>query len=66
MGYLIREMREKRGLTQNQLAEKSGVCRTTISALESGRDCVTTTKTPTKIANAMGVTIDEIFKQHVV
>lgn len=66
MGYLIREMREKRGLTQTQLAEKSGVCRTTISALESGQDYVTTTKTLTKIANAMGVTIDEMFKTHAV
>lgn len=61
MGYKIREKREKCGLTQSQLAQKSGISRTTINALESGNERVTTTKTLMKIATALDVTIDELF-----
>lgn len=61
MGYRIRENRERRGLTQSELAIKSGVSRMTISALENGSERVTTTKTLMKIATALEVTIDELF-----
>lgn len=61
MGYRIKKVREQRGMTQIQLAEKSGVSRATICALESGCEKVTTTKTLAKIANAMNVTVDELF-----
>lgn len=62
MGYRIKEVREKQGLTQTQLAKKSGVSRVTISALENGQERVTTTKTLIKIASAMNVTVDELFR----
>lgn len=62
MGYKIKETRERCGLTQSQLAEKSGVSRMTICALENGRERVTTTKTLIKIAKAMNVTVDELFQ----
>lgn len=61
MGYRIKSFREKKGLSQCQLAKISGVSRATIWALESGKEKVTTTKTLSRIANAMGVTIDELF-----
>lgn len=61
MGYRIKSIREKLGLSQVQLAKKSGVSRTTISGLESGEERVTTTLTLKKIAEAMNVTIDELF-----
>lgn len=64
MGYKIKEMREERGMTQCQLAEKSGVSRMTISALENGGERVTTTKTLVKIADALNVTIDELFSKY--
>lgn len=61
MGYRIKEVREKRGLTQVQLSEQSGISRATISGLESGSEKVTTTKTLNKLAEALGVTVDELF-----
>ena len=38
MEYKIKELREKMGLTQDDLAKKSGVNRTTIVYLESGKE----------------------------
>lgn len=61
MGYKIREVREARGLSQEELAIKSGVSRVTISGLENGTERATTTKTLVKIARALGTTVDQIF-----
>lgn len=61
MGYKIREAREAIGITQEQLAEKSGVSRSTIWALENGTKKITTTKTLLKLANALNTTIGNIF-----
>ena len=61
MGYKIREMREKVSMTQMELSRKSGVSRTTISNLENGVENVTTTKTLSKIATALGVKVEELF-----
>ena len=61
MGYRIKEIREKRNLTQEDLARESGVSRATISALENGVSRATTTKTLMNIARALGVSIEELF-----
>lgn len=37
IGHSIREIREKRGLSQEQLAEKMSISRSTISKIESGK-----------------------------
>ena len=37
MEYKVKEIREKAGITQEDLAIKSGVSRTIISGLESGK-----------------------------
>ena len=66
MGYKIKELREKMRLTQQQLAEKSGVSRVTIAMLETKKDYATTTKTLVKIANALNTTVDAIFFTNVV
>lgn len=60
MGYKIKEVRESLNMTQEELAEKSGVSRGTISALENG-DPTTTSKTLVNLAKAMGVSVDRIF-----
>ena len=49
------------GITQEELAEKSGVSRVTISGLENGTERNTMSKTLIKLANALGTTVDQIF-----
>lgn len=66
MGYKIKEVREKKNMTQEELSKKSGVSRGTISALENGTSRATTTKTLTKIARALDTTVDVLFFAQVV
>ena len=61
MGYKSKELREAMKMTQEELAEKSGVSRGTISALENGIDRTTTSKTLVKLAQALDTTVDRIF-----
>lgn len=58
----IREIREERLMTQEDLAEKSGISRTTISDLENQKVMNITTATMKKIAiDGLNSTIPEIF-----
>ena len=66
MGYRIRELREARKMSQTELAQKSGVSRGTISALENNIVRETTTKTLLKIAKALDSTVDQLFFTHTV
>ena len=61
MGYRIKERREALGMTQEQLAEKSGVSRQTISALESGKSENVLVGTLAAIATALDTTVDKFF-----
>lgn len=61
MKFRIKEQREEAGMTQVQLAKESNVSRTIISGLESGAITVTTTETLSKIANALGKSVSDIF-----
>ncbi len=60
--YKVKEVRESRGMTQDELAKKSGVSRATIASIESvNSDAVTTTKTLLQIAAALECKISDIF-----
>ena len=61
MGNKIRAYRKQKKLTQTELSEMSGVSRTIISGLESGRIVNTTAETLRKIASALEGTINDIF-----
>ena len=61
MGYKIKEIREEVGMTQTELSEKSGVARSIINGLETGRTTTTTTDTLKKIASALNRKVSEIF-----
>ena len=57
----LKEMRESQKLTQEELSNRSGVSRVTISGLESGRTAVVKTDTLTKIADALNEPVSKIF-----
>ena len=61
MGYKLKEIREQKGLTQEQLAKDSGVSRVTISAIENKDDYQVKTGTLLALAKALDTTIDKIF-----
>ncbi|MEA5049754.1 MAG: helix-turn-helix transcriptional regulator [Eubacteriales bacterium] len=61
MGNKIKAYRRQRKMTQAELSVISGVSRTTISGLESGRIMNTTAETLVKIAKALGGSISDIF-----
>lgn len=61
MGNRLKEYREKKGISQVQLAQLSGVSRGTIWALENDNAKTTTTRTLAKLADALGTTVGHIF-----
>ena len=61
MGEKIRDIREAAKISQDELAERSGVSRQTISAIETGRATSVTTGTLEAIAKALGVSVSVFF-----
>lgn len=57
----IRRIRKEKGISQEELAKKSGVSRPTISNLENNPDAITTTDTLQKIAVALGVKVSDFL-----
>lgn len=57
MTLQIKKVREEKGMTQEQLSEKSGVSRATISVLENNIESITTTETLRKLATALDVKV---------
>lgn len=60
-GENLAMLRLKRGLTQDQLANKTGLSVDTIGAVEQGRRWARLT-TLHKLAKGLGVSTDELFK----
>lgn len=61
MGYKIKECREEIGISQEELAKRAKISRTTLSGLESGTIKITTTDTLLKIAKALDKKVTDIF-----
>jgi len=61
MGYKIKERREELRMTQEELAEKAGISRQTISSLENNKYDNVLAGTLAAIAVALDTTIDKIF-----
>lgn len=57
----LKNIRESAMLSQSELAEKSGVARTIISHLETGKDIDVKISTLIKIANSLDKSVGEIF-----
>ena len=62
----MRMWREKRGLSQLELAELSGIHEVTISALEKGRNSGGNLDTIELLSDALGLSIDEYVGHKVI
>lgn len=61
MRFAVKEWREKIGMSQEELAQKSGISRQTISAIENGACDSVKTGTLLSIANALDTTADQLY-----
>lgn len=59
LGSRIRTVRQSRGITQEQLAEKVDISTNFMSLIENGRNM--SVETLVKIASALGVTVDYLL-----
>ena len=57
----IKYFREKQNMSQDQLAQKSGISRQTISALENNENYDVKIGTMVSIADALGKKVQDIF-----
>lgn len=57
----LKEFRESKGMTQEQLAKAAGLSRQTISKIENNEEVSVNVKTIVKIAEIFSVSPDEIF-----
>jgi putative transcriptional regulator len=57
----LKETRGKKGISQERLAEISGVSRGTISSLETGKADVVKTDTLVRLADALDEKVSRIF-----
>ena len=57
----LREIRERRGMSASELTRVSGISRATIWKLEAGVAQAHTTRTMEKLAQALGVPVNEVF-----
>jgi len=64
LGQRIRELRKKKGLTQEELGEKSGISYKYLGSIERGLENPSF-RHLSRLAKSLGVELDEIFKfQH--
>ncbi|HBR02294.1 helix-turn-helix domain-containing protein [Syntrophomonas curvata] len=59
----LKGIREKRGLTQEQLADLSGVHQSVISAIERGQTLSPRLDTLKKLAGALGASVEELVAE---
>ena len=61
MNNILKEVREEKGISQEELAKKSTVSRTIISEFENQKTEVITNITLEKLANALNKKVTDIF-----
>lgn len=67
MRYRLKEIRESKGLTQQELADKAGCSRQFVNMIENSDSLNVSSKKLLDIANALDVKIDDLifFEQNV-
>ena len=61
IGEKIKHWRQKKGLTQNQLAEKAGLTIATIGRIETGIRQGSNITTLQRMADALGISLDKLL-----
>lgn len=61
LGHRIKELRQKQGLSQEQFAHLCGLDRTYMTSVENGKRNLSLQNIK-KIADALGISISELFK----
>ncbi len=61
MKYRIKELREKKNLTQEELAEMCGLTRQYMNKVENSDETNISSKTLVKLAEIFGCKVDDIF-----
>ncbi len=59
LGERIKQKRLERGMSQEELGQRTLLCQPVISAAEQGKTCFTI-PTLVKVAHALGLTLDEL------
>ena len=62
IGDKIKQLRKKQGLPQDELARKSDLPYTTLTKIESNVITKPSIQTVVKIANGLGINIDDLMK----
>jgi len=62
IGDKIKQLRNKQGLTQDELARKSDLPYTTLTKIESNVITKPSIQTVMKIARGLGITLDDLMK----
>ena len=62
LGTVLKQLREKRGLTQQALAKRAGIAQGYLSELEAGREKNPGIETLRKLAKALKVSLIELVK----
>jgi putative transcriptional regulator len=57
----VKELRDKLGITQEELAKSAGISRTTLSGIESGTIDAVSTRTLSKLSEVLKVPIKGLF-----
>ena len=58
LGIRMRSLRMRAGLTQHELAERSGVSRTAIASIETGQRSGITLDNALRLADALGISVE--------
>lgn len=61
MEYKIKELREKKRMSQAELSKLSGVSRASIIRIESSENVVVNTQTLERLAKALNVSVKTLF-----
>jgi len=61
VGEKLKDLREKLGMSQEELSAKSGVSRVTISLIETGKTKEVLSGTIKALASALGVSVNDLF-----